>query len=338
MSLSGPLVWIAALLCALVSIPAQAQALLSPQQSYERIVGELYPHEIEPFYEFYSALDVYDRTALARVIERLEAGEWGLFAQLLTRTDRPTAIKTLRLLGGYNDQQLGTVTALLKKREYERWEAIPVLVRAESYANARDMLLRPDAENPCKVLEEGELIGEGAGPDAPAARYCSEAEEQFLTAYYYIGGEYVSRGILAQEGEIPWQAQFSLHGASTSAYHKRSERDKQRERFGRVLKDWEINHTCGAVYLGGKFVLTAAHCIGDLEDSRFFAGRRIHLGSIMINGRRNLFKIKNVLVHADFRRETLQHDIALIQLDKVPTGFGRSLRSVDPAGAPAQPS
>jgi len=95
---------------------------------------------------------------------------------------------------------------------------------------------------------------------------------------------------------------------------------------------------CGGVYLGAKFVLTAAHCIGTLEDPKFFAGTRIHLGSIRIDGPRNLYKITKVLVHAGFNSETLQNDIALIQLDKVPTGYGRNLRSVSPARTPAQPS
>lgn len=336
--LSGLLVFLAACLSAFLAAPVQAQSPLSPEQSYERIVGELYPDEIAPFYDFYAELDVYDRFALARVIGHLDEGERGMFAQLLVGTDRPTAIKTLRLFAGYDDQQLGRVTALLKEREYDRWQAIPVLVRAESYANARDMLLGRDAGNPCKFFSDDNPIGDGTDPDAPAVRYCSDAEKQFLENFFRGDTGYVSRGLLALEGEIPWQAQFSLHGASTSAYYKRSERDAQIERFGRELKDWEINHTCGAVYLGAKFLLTAAHCIGNLEDAKFFAGRRVHLGSININGRRNLFEIRNVLVHADFRNDTLQHDIALIQLNAVPTGFGSRLRSVKPARTPAQPS
>ncbi len=336
--LSGLFVWFAVCLCALIAAPVQAQWSLSSEQSYGRIVSELYPDEIAPFYEFYAALDVYDRYALARVIERLDEGEWGMFAQLLVETERPTAIKTLRLFGGYDDQQLVVVTALLKEREYDRWQAIPALVGAESYANARDMLLGPDAGNPCRVWLEGDPIDDGADPDAPAARYCSDAERQFLETFFRGSTDYVSRGKLALEGEIPWQAQFSLHGASTGAYYESDERDAQVDRFGRELKDWEINHTCGAVYLGGKFLLTAAHCIGNLEDEKFFAGRRVHLGSVKINGRRNLFEIENVLIHAGFRSDTLQHDIALIQLERVPTGFRNRLRSVNPARARARPS
>lgn len=337
--LSGLIVVLAACFCAFWAAPVQAQETLSTNQSYDRIVSELYADEIAPFYELYAGLDVYDRYALARVIGHLDQGERGMFAQLLVETDRPTAIKTLRLFAGYNDEQLDAVTDLLKRRDYDQWQAITVLVAAESDANARAMLLLGrDGANPCQFRREGYFIGAGADPDALAAHYCSDAEIQFLQDFAPRGGQYVSRGLLALEGEIPWQAQFSLHGASTRAYYKRSERDAQIERFGRELEDWEINHNCGAVYLGAKFVLTAAHCIGNLEDAKFIAGRRVHLGSINIDGRRNLFEIRNVLVHADFQDDTLQHDIALIQLKSVPTGFGNRLRSVKPASAPAQPS
>lgn len=335
---SGLFVWLAIWASLALAPTAKAQSTLSADESYHRIVAELYPEETGPFNSFYAGLDAYDRLALARVIERLDAGERGMFAHLLTDTDTLTAIKILRLLGGYSDDQLTFVTELLKERDYDRWEAIPPLVRSESYANARDMLLGSEAENACEYPQDGDLIGSGVDADASAVRYCSEAENSFKQTFFNTSSEYVSHGKLANEGEIPWQVQFSLHGASTRAHKGQSARARQVERFGRELLDWEINHTCGGVYLGAKFVLTAAHCIGELADTRFFAGRRIHLGSVKIDGQRNLYKIRNVLVHADFKGETLQNDIALIQLEKVPTGFRRNLRSVRPARAPAQPS
>ncbi len=325
--------WLVACLCALAAQPAQAQIPLSPDDSYQRIVGELYPDETASFYEFYASLDVYDRYALARVIERLDEGEWGLFARLLVEPDRDTGLKTLRLFSGYDDSQLARVTGFLKGREFDLWKAIPNLVRAESYANARHLLLDDEDESACSIHVEGSAVD----PDAPAVRYCSEAESRFILAFFGGGTGYVSRGEFAEEGEIPWQAQFSLYGPSTRAYYTPAERNKQINRFGRELKEWEINHTCGAVYLGGKFVLTAAHCIGTLADSRFFKGRRVHLGSIKIDGDRNLFEIKNVLVHADYKPRTLQNDIALIQLDRVPTGL-RRLRSVGLPRGRARPS
>ena len=81
--LSGLFVWLAICACFILAPPLQAQNELTTEESYARIVGELYPEETGPFYSFYASLDAYDRLALARVIERLDAGEWGLFAQLL---------------------------------------------------------------------------------------------------------------------------------------------------------------------------------------------------------------------------------------------------------------
>ncbi len=320
-------------------MPTRAQASLSPDEGYTRIVSELYPDEIPQFYDFYSTLGAEDREALARVIEQLRAGEWGLFGMLLTQTDSATAEKTLAVLGSYDAAELTEVTTMLAGMEFESVQTIPVLMQAESFENARNAMLdgptacvRPDDA----VEDEAEIDGE-VDPDQPAQRMCSEAEAAFLDAYFPPQVRRVTRGVRAEEGEIPWQAQLSLHGESTELYRSADEREKQKTRFGRPLDDWEINHTCGAVYLGGRFVLTAAHCIGNLADEDFFDRRRIHLGSIKIDGERNLFKISKVLIHADYIKNTLENDIALIQLERVPTGL-RQLRSAKLPRSPARPS
>ena len=333
----GVIFLLAACLCTLTAQPVLAQSPDPVETSYRTILGELYPDEVAPFHSLYASLDAYDRMALARITGNLGAGERGMFAHLLTQTDQPTAIKTLRILSGLDDTQLAQTTAILQSRDYDSWETIPVLVRGESYANARAMLLGNGGTNGCTPYPPEELSSEEAQDLPPPPRQCSAAEAQFYIAFFAGGTGYVSKGVLAREGQVPWQAQFSLHGASTRAYYGASERQEQRQRFGRPLEDWEINHTCGAVYLGGQFVLTAAHCIGNLADNRFFRGRRIHLGSIKIDSRRNLFKIDKVFVHADYNNATLQHDIALIQLEKVPTGLD-VVRSARLPRSPAQPS
>jgi len=154
--------------CVFMTPPVQAQSELSPEESYARILGELYPEETGPFYRFYAGLNAYDRIALARVIERLDKGEWGLFAQLLTQTDRPTAILTLRLFGGYSDDQLDTVTGLMKERSFERWQRIPQLVRDETHANARTALLGPRAEGVCKPTPSEDLIRASTDKTCPS--------------------------------------------------------------------------------------------------------------------------------------------------------------------------
>ena len=323
----------------MTGIPAQAQAQAVPSsgESYHRIMGELYPDEVAPFYAFYAALNTSERYALARVIGSLDDGEWGLFAALLIETDRPTAIKTLEMFGSYDAAQLARATAELKEYDFDNWQAIPALLRAESLEHARLALLGVEADNACQIPDPYQAIDATLDPYQPAVRLCSDAETQFFEAFYSNSVGYVSAGVLAEEGEAPWQVQFSLHGASTTYYQSDGERTKQMNRFGRELDDWEINHSCGAVYMGARFVLTAAHCIGNLEDRLFFQRRRVHLGSVRIDDDRNLFSIRRVLTHADFNSGTLQNDIALIELTRVPTGYGY-LRSARLPRGPARPS
>ncbi len=316
-------------------MPARAQAPLTPDESYQRIVGELYPDEIAPFYGFYASLGQQQRAVLARVIGDLEEGEWGLFAVLLFETERPAADKILKVFGSFDASELDSVAATMRGKDFEAWRAIPVLAGAESFETARAALLSNGRT--CVLPEEIEGIDDGMDADAPAPQVCSEAEAAFFIAFFPPPVRRVTRGVRVRPGDIPWQAQLSLHGDSTKAFHNRSARDAQVRRFGRRLEDWEINHTCGAVYMGGKFVLTAAHCIGNLEDEKFFKGRRVHLGSVQIDQDRNLFKIRTVLVHASYNPQNLQNDIALIELEKVPTGL-RELRSAKLPRAPARPS
>lgn len=335
--LSGLLLSLVGCLWAIIGVPAQTQAPQSHDTSYQRIIGELYPDEVAPFYGFYATLNTSERFALARVIGALDDGEWGLFAALLIETDRATAIKTLELFGSYDAAQLERATGELKANEFDNWQAIPVLLQEESFERARLALLGSEAENACQVAEPDDPIDANSAPHTSAVRICSEAEARFFENFYLKKTRRVSRGVLAQNGEAPWQVQFSLHGASTRYFRSDGERAKQITRFGRELSDWEINHTCGAVYLGARFVLTAAHCIGNLEDRLFFQRRRVHLGSVRIDGNRNLFTIRRVLTHADYKSSTLQNDIALIELTQVPAGY-RYLRSARLPRGPARPS
>lgn len=310
------------------------------EESYERISRELYPDEVAPFYNLYAKFTLEERYALAWVIASLDEGEWGLFASLLMGTDEATAFAILQMFGSYDAAQMAIATNHLKSQSFDRWQAIPVLLQSERFEYARLAPLGSEAPNACREPLAQDAINPAINPasntNAPAARICSEAELAFFDRFFRTVRR-VTRGRLAKEGDAPWQAQLALHGASTRYFYSGDERRNQRTRFGRELKDWEINHSCGAVYLGGRFVLTAAHCIGDMDDALYFDRRRVHLGSVRIDGQRNLFKIRKVVTHANFNSSTLQNDIALIELAKVPTRL-RYLRSARLPSAPAQPS
>lgn len=82
-------------------------------------------------------------------------------------------------------------------------------------------------------------------------------------------------------------------------------------------------HFCGAVAIGGKWVLTAAHCVFDRD------AKDLHLlwGTDNLNsgGRRRTVTWK--AVHPKYNDEVLDNDVALLEMDEPITGKGIELIS-----------
>lgn len=70
--------------------------------------------------------------------------------------------------------------------------------------------------------------------------------------------------------------------------------------------------TCGASFLGDKWVLTAAHCVEDVAASQI----KINVGEYdLTNGAENAQEVKRIYMHADYNVNVeLDSDIALIEL------------------------
>ncbi|NXJ83195.1 TMPSC protease, partial [Trogon melanurus] len=73
-------------------------------------------------------------------------------------------------------------------------------------------------------------------------------------------------------------------------------------------------HICGGVLVKENSVLTAAHCVTGREDPRTW---RALLGTTNLRkpGRHTAIRrIRNITVHAEFKRETFENDIAFFEL------------------------
>lgn len=294
----------------------------NPSSAYALAMEELYPDERPDFEVFYRKLTPEGEAVFARLIGQLEAGQRGVLAHLLTQSPTEAANSFLAMYDGFDQQDFANATERLGYKEFTDWDPLitvlaiehPDVVGAEFVAPVQDRcvsLPMPDAQG--NFPDIGEMPSD--------IKWCSEAVTIFRGAYFPNTG-YVTRGYALGANEARYQAQFSLFGPSTAAYKTPSARNEQRAQFGRTLQDWEINHTCGGVYIGDKFILTAAHCVvTSLSNERFFAGRRVRLGSHSIGSTAGLIPIRTAVTHMGYNSRTLENDIALLELEYVPRGI-----------------
>ncbi|MBN3271764.1 CFAI factor, partial [Polyodon spathula] len=94
-------------------------------------------------------------------------------------------------------------------------------------------------------------------------------------------------GNVAERGQIPWQIAIDDEG--------------------------EIN--CGGIYIGGCWVLTAAHCVRPKPQLY-----RIKIGvwnALKVDKDTDSIAVEQVIIHPDFNPTTYQNDIALIQMKNI---------------------
>ncbi|XP_039704809.1 complement factor I [Pteropus medius] len=94
-------------------------------------------------------------------------------------------------------------------------------------------------------------------------------------------------GMPAQVGDFPWQVA--------------------------IKDDGKIN--CGGVYIGGCWILTAAHCVRASKAHRYQIWTSL-IDWIKLNSEIVIQRVNKVIVHENYNRGTQQNDIALIEMKK----------------------
>ncbi|XP_072480030.1 complement factor I isoform X1 [Notamacropus eugenii] len=112
-------------------------------------------------------------------------------------------------------------------------------------------------------------------------------------------------GQVAAKGEFPWQV---------------------------TIKEGERIH-CGGIYIGGCWVLTAAHCVRRNVAHRYQVWTGV-LDWIKLNKEVQVQRVNQVIIHEHYSGTTYQNDIALIELKKHQTKTTCELMNTVPACVP----
>ncbi|NWV78450.1 CFAI factor, partial [Dasyornis broadbenti] len=130
--------------------------------------------------------------------------------------------------------------------------------------------------------------------------HCGVRNHTFTRRKRIIGGE------IAGKGEFPWQVAIKDTSKEGSAVY------------------------CGGVYIGGCWILTAAHCVraNRVHLYRVWVGM---LNTIAYDKETNTFRLNQVIIHENYNASTYENDIALLELK----GSGHGECSLEANSIPA---